>query len=197
MTDLRTAAQAALAQMDAAQYAVADTAPHRDVMAYNEAADALRAALDAPPEPVAAGTVQTLGNGVAYGVLTVPLDDGTKLYIAPPAYVAPRGAPPEPVAWPIDSVLAARLAEQHLVSYEVIQQIARAVLAAAPQPDDTALLRQALDALTESIDTMRNEHAADWRHGIPTRAAQLQAGAETVAAHEAAIAALRARLGVA
>jgi hypothetical protein len=39
-------------------------------------------------DPVA--TVQTLGNGVAYGVLTKPLDDGT------PLYLHPVGADPQP-----------------------------------------------------------------------------------------------------
>ena len=58
----------------------------------------------------------------------------------------------------------------------------------------TEALELALDALTESIDLVRNDYATDWRHGLPTRKAQLDGMAETVKAHEAAIEACRAAL---
>ena len=54
MTTLRKAAQQALEALEANQYAVADQAPHGDVMAYNAAITALRAALAQQAEPVAA-----------------------------------------------------------------------------------------------------------------------------------------------
>jgi hypothetical protein len=54
--------------------------------------------------------------------------------------------------------------------------------------------QQALEALEECVDLVRNEYATDWRHGMPTRAAQLASMREGVEAHEAAIAALRAAL---
>ena len=58
----------------------------------------------------------------------------------------------------------------------------------------TEALRMALEALAESIDLVRNDYATDWRHGISTRKAQLDAMAENVKAHEAAIEACRAAL---
>jgi len=54
-----------------------------------DAITALRAALAEAPEPV--GEVQTLGNGVAYGMLYRPLEDGTVLYTAPPRPAAAPG----------------------------------------------------------------------------------------------------------
>ena len=54
MTTLQTAAQQALEVLTANQYAVANQAPHGDVMAYNATIDALSDALEQPePEPVA------------------------------------------------------------------------------------------------------------------------------------------------
>ena len=44
-----------------------------------------------------------------------------------------RSAPvQEPVAWPIDEDVAKRIAEKQFVSYEVVQLIARAILATPP-----------------------------------------------------------------
>ena len=54
--------------------------------------------------------------------------------------------------------------------------------------------QQALEALEESIDTVRNEYESDWRHGVPTREKQLSAMRELVEKHEAAITALRTAL---
>ncbi len=54
--------------------------------------------------------------------------------------------------------------------------------------------QQALEALEESIDTVRNEYESDWRHGVPTREKQLSAMRELVEKHEAAINALRTAL---
>ena len=48
MTTLREAAQQALEALETNQYAVADQAPHVDVMAFNAAITALRAALAEP-----------------------------------------------------------------------------------------------------------------------------------------------------
>jgi hypothetical protein len=55
-------------------------------------------------------------------------------------------------------------------------------------------MQMALEALTESRDTVWNEYTADWRHGMPTRKAQLDGMKEMCEAHDAAIAALRERL---
>lgn len=55
-------------------------------------------------------------------------------------------------------------------------------------------LEAALDALTESVDTVRDEYVSDWRHGMPTRAGQLEARRKGVEAHESAITAARAAL---
>jgi hypothetical protein len=54
--------------------------------------------------------------------------------------------------------------------------------------------QQALEALLKSVDLVRNEYSTDWRHGMPTRAEQLNGKRETLEAHEAAITALRAAL---
>ena len=52
MTD-RELMQKALVHMGINQHAVADQAPHRDVMAYNETMEELRAQLEQQSEPVA------------------------------------------------------------------------------------------------------------------------------------------------
>ena len=57
-----------------------------------------------------------------------------------------------------------------------------------------ALLRQALEALENSIDTVRNEYETDWRHGYPTREAQLAGMKEMLDQHEAAITAIKEAL---
>ncbi len=54
--------------------------------------------------------------------------------------------------------------------------------------------QQALEALTESVDAVRNEYVSDWRHGIPSREGQLAAMSDGVDKHEAAIRDLRAAL---
>lgn len=54
--------------------------------------------------------------------------------------------------------------------------------------------QQALGALEESVDLVRNDYATDWRHGLPSRKAQLDGMAEAVKAHQDAITALRAAL---
>ena len=59
---------------------------------------------------------------------------------------------------------------------------------------DEALMRTGLQSLEESIDIVRQEYLTDWRHGIPTRKAQLDGIKETFDRHEAAITALRKRL---
>lgn len=56
------------------------------------------------------------------------------------------------------------------------------------------VMQQALEALTESVDLVRNDYQADWRHGIPAREAQLGGKREALEFHEAAITALRAAL---
>ena len=52
MTTLRTAAQQALEALETNRYAVANQAPHLDVMEYNAAITSLRAALAQQDEPV-------------------------------------------------------------------------------------------------------------------------------------------------
>jgi hypothetical protein len=52
----------------------------------------------------------------------------------------------------------------------------------------------ALEALTESVDLVQHAYDSDWRHGMPTRAAQLAAMKDGLDAHHAAIEALRAAL---
>jgi hypothetical protein len=56
---------------------------------------------------------------------------------------------------------------------------------------------QALEALTESVDLVQHAYDSDWRHGMPTRAAQLAAMKDGLDAHHAAIEALRAALAAA
>ena len=50
-----------------------------------------------------------------------------------------------------------------------------------------ALLRQALDALNESVDYVREDYRTNWRHGVPMRQAQLDNLKAQVDEHEAAI----------
>lgn len=52
----------------------------------------------------------------------------------------------------------------------------------------------ALDALVESVDLVQHDYDSDWRHGMPTRAAQLASSLAALNAHKAAIDALRAAL---
>jgi hypothetical protein len=59
---------------------------------------------------------------------------------------------------------------------------------------DRDLMQQALDALEESVDTVRHEYETDWRHKMPTRKAQLEGMKAGLDAHDAAITALRERL---
>ena len=48
-------------------------------------------------------------------------------------------------------------------------------------------LKLALEALENSIDIVRNEYETDWRHGLPTRLAQLASMKAEIEAHEQAI----------
>ena len=52
----------------------------------------------------------------------------------------------------------------------------------------------ALEALEYSVDGVRQEYLTDWRHGLPSREAQLAVMREAVDRHDAAITALRAAL---
>ena len=52
MTDLRQAAQQALEAMGTNQYTVAELAPHKVVMKFNDAITALRTALEQQAEPI-------------------------------------------------------------------------------------------------------------------------------------------------
>jgi hypothetical protein len=55
-------------------------------------------------------------------------------------------------------------------------------------------LKLALDALEESIDTVRHNYETDWRHGYPTRKAQLASMKQGLEDHEQAITAIQAAL---
>ena len=59
---------------------------------------------------------------------------------------------------------------------------------------DRALLEAALDALMESRDTVWHEYESDWRHGLPTRKAQLDVMREIAENHDHVIAEIKARL---
>lgn len=59
---------------------------------------------------------------------------------------------------------------------------------------DEALMKDALSALEESVDIVGEDYRTDWRHGLPTRKAQLDVKKEQLDAHDAAITALRSRL---
>jgi len=63
-----------------------------------------------------------------------------------------------------------------------------------PPDDDTALLRQCLEALENSIDLVQHEYRENWRHGVPTREKQLNGLKEQMDTHEATIDALKERL---
>ena len=56
------------------------------------------------------------------------------------------------------------------------------------------VLKMALDALDNSIDTVWNEYLGDWRHGLPTRKVQLDAKLKMVEDHEKAIEEIKAAL---
>jgi hypothetical protein len=68
-----------------------------------------------------------------------------------------------------------------------------------PQPDhrdaEIARLKEAVkvavEALAESVDLVRYDYEEDWRHGMPTRAAQLAAKKSALDAHQAAITTLK------
>ena len=55
-------------------------------------------------------------------------------------------------------------------------------------------LKLALEALEDSVDTIRREYETDWRHGLPTRKAQLDGMKQALDNHEAAITAIREAL---
>lgn len=55
-------------------------------------------------------------------------------------------------------------------------------------------MKQALNALEESVDLVQNAYDTDWRHGIPTRKAQLDYEKELLDAHKDAITNLRAAI---
>lgn len=55
-------------------------------------------------------------------------------------------------------------------------------------------LRPAMDALLASVDVVEHEYVTDWRHGMPTRKAQLDAKAQDLAEHKQAIDLLAAAL---
>jgi len=52
-------------------------------------------------------------------------------------------------------------------------------------------MRQALEALENSVDTVQHEYDTDWRHGMPTRKAQLDGMRVLLEQHQAAITSLR------
>lgn len=64
----------------------------------------------------------------------------------------------------------------------------------------TEVMRKALEALENSLDLVQAEYTDNWRHGLPTRAAQLDGLKQLAEDHASAIEALRAeieRLGAA
>lgn len=64
----------------------------------------------------------------------------------------------------------------------------------------TEVMRKALEALENSLDLVQAEYTDNWRHGLPTRAAQLDGLKRLAEDHASAIEALRAeieRLGAA
>lgn len=61
-------------------------------------------------------------------------------------------------------------------------------------PIPRELVERAASALEESVDMVRNDYATNWRHGMPTRAAQLESLRRSVEAHESALADLRSAL---
>ena len=98
MTTLREAAAMALEALEYGHFAVADQAPHADVMAYLEATDKLREALAEPEqEPVGEVVIQdTRYHGYAMAIkphIQGALPEGTNLYTYPPLL------PAKPVGW--------------------------------------------------------------------------------------------------
>lgn len=59
---------------------------------------------------------------------------------------------------------------------------------------DEDIMRLALSALEDSRDIVWTEYTNDWRHGLPTRKAQLEGLRIQAEEHDAAIEALRQRL---
>jgi hypothetical protein len=57
------------------------------------------------------------------------------------------------------------------------------------------LLQRALDALEESLDLVRQEYEADWRHGLNSRQAEMDAIRAKVEEHKSVIHDLREELG--
>lgn len=57
-----------------------------------------------------------------------------------------------------------------------------------------ALLRQALEALNDGVDYVREDYRTNWRHGVPSRQAQLDDLKAQVDEHEAAIEAITKEL---
>ena len=55
-------------------------------------------------------------------------------------------------------------------------------------------LELALEALEDSIDTVRHQYETDWRHGMPTRLVQLERMKIGVEGHERAITAIKEAL---
>lgn len=82
MTTLREAAQQALEALEANQYAVASQAPHADVMAYNDAIIALRAALAQQVEPVAPPQRKPLTEEEIYEMYSEPSSDAEMVEFA-------------------------------------------------------------------------------------------------------------------
>ena len=88
MNDLKAAAQQALEALETNRYAVANQAPHLDVMEYNAAITALRAALAQQAEPVQAPAYKVKVTGRWHDAQPLPpafnLPDGEHLlYTAP------------------------------------------------------------------------------------------------------------------
>lgn len=68
---------------------------------------------------------------------------------------------------------------------------------AATQAEVEALrgvMQQAREALVDSVDLVREDYLTDWRHGIPTRAAQLEGKKAELDRHEQTIAAIDAAM---
>ncbi len=58
----------------------------------------------------------------------------------------------------------------------------------------TEVMRKALEALENSLDLVQAEYTDNWRHGLPTRAAQLDGLKRLAEDHASAITALRAEI---
>lgn len=59
---------------------------------------------------------------------------------------------------------------------------------------EESTLRQALEALEDSVNLVQNEFDTDWRHGVPTRKSQLAYMEEMLQKHKDSIPALRAAI---